>query len=483
MLLASCRLRLSIPCTIRKNSVMAIEILLPRLGWTMEEGVFVEWLKHDGDHVQSGDLLFTIESDKATLEVETFENGILRIAPDGPQPGITLPVGAVLGYLVQSGERAPFEAENQSTANREPEHPVTELDNGRPLTTNGDATASREPPAANPRRTGPTISPRARRIASELGVDWAALAGSGRTGRIVERDIRALAAQVPSGQVRATPLARRMAEDLGIDLGQLAASQPGRRIERSTVEQAARVQPPAAVPTAPAQSQPISGIRRIIAARMAESAHTVAAVTLTTEADATELARLRSNIIADLAGTELAAPSYNDLLVRLVALALLENPALNASLADDRIIQHSAVHIGVAVDTERGLLVPVVRDAHTKSVQQIASASAQLIAQARAGKSAPSDLGGGTFTITNLGMYEIDAFTPIINLPECAILGVGRIIARPVVVDQQAETIAVRKMMALSLTFDHRVVDGAPAARFLKRVKQFVEHPYAWLTR
>ncbi|HEX9441611.1 MAG TPA: 2-oxo acid dehydrogenase subunit E2, partial [Roseiflexaceae bacterium] len=190
-----------------------------------------------------------------------------------------------------------------------------------------------------------------------------------------------------------------------------------------------------------------------------------------------------SNIVADVAGTDLAAPSYTDLLVRLVALALLEHPALNASLADDRIVQHSAVHVGIAVDTERGLLVPVVRDAHTKSVQQIASASAQLIAQARAGKAAPDDLRGGTFTITNLGMYEIDAFTPIINLPECAILGVGRIVARPIVIDEQAETIAVRKMMALSLSFDHRLVDGAPAAQFLKRVKHFVEHPYAWLTR
>jgi pyruvate dehydrogenase E2 component (dihydrolipoamide acetyltransferase) len=469
---------------------MAIEILLPRLGWTMEEGLFVEWLKHDGDLVQSGDLLFTIESDKATVEVETFESGILRVAPDGPQPGSTLPVGAVLGYLVQSGERAPFEMADEGRRTK---------DEGQSITTNGHPSPNSHPPtpipqlpSPNSRRVGPTISPRARRIATELGVDWAGVAGSGRTGRIVERDIRALAAQMPAGQVRATPLARRLAEDLGIDLGQLAANQPGRRIERSAVEQAARAQPSAPAPTAaspsaplgtPAQSQPISGIRRITAERMAQSAHTVAPVTLTTEADATELARLRSNIIADLAGTELAAPSYNDLLVRLVALALLENPALNASLENDRIVQHAAVHIGIAVDTERGLLVPVVRDAHTKSVQQIASASAQLIAQARTGKSVPDDLGGGTFTITNLGMYEIDAFTPIINLPECAILGVGRIVARPVVIDEQAETVAVRKMMALSLTFDHRVVDGAPAARFLQRVKQFVEHPYAWLTR
>jgi pyruvate dehydrogenase E2 component (dihydrolipoamide acetyltransferase) len=465
---------------------MAIEILLPRLGWTMEEGVFVEWLKQDGDLVEPGDLLFLIESDKATNEVETFENGILRIAPDGPQPGSTLPVGAVLGYLVQPGERAPFETTDDRRRT---------TDDGQRITTNGHSAPNPQPPTPNPqpptpnsRRTGPTISPRARRIATELGVNWASIVGSGRTGRIVERDIRALAARSPAGQVRATPLARRMAEDLGVDLGQLAANQPGRRIERSAVEQAVRTSPsapvpPTASPAVLAQSQPLSGIRRITAARMAESAHTAAPVTLTTEADATELVRLRSNIVADMAGSDLAAPAYTDLLVRLVALALLENPALNASLSDDRIVLHSAVHVGIAVDTERGLLVPVVRDAHTKSVQQIASASAQLIAQARAGKSAPDDLGGGTFTITNLGMYDIDAFTPIINLPECAILGVGRIVARPVVVDEQAETIAVRKMMALSLSFDHRVVDGAPAARFLQRVKQFVEHPYAWLTR
>jgi pyruvate dehydrogenase E2 component (dihydrolipoamide acetyltransferase) len=466
---------------VRKNNVMAIEILLPRLGWTMEEGVFVEWLKQDGDLVQPGDLLFRIESDKATDEVETFESGILRIAPDGPLPGSTLPVGAVLGYLVQPGERAPFEADQAPAAESQgPENREIGIGTMQAITTNGH-------PARRPRRHAPAISPRARRVAAELGIDWATLAGSGRTGRIVERDIRALAAQQPAGQVRATPLARRVAQELGVDLGRLAAGQPGRRIERAEVEQAARVQAPAVVPAAPsstpAQPPPISGVRRITATRMAESAHTAASVTLTTDADATELARLRGNIAADLAGTDLAVPSYTDLLVRLVALALLEHPGLNASLENDRIVQHPAVHVGIAVDTERGLLVPVVRDAHTKSVQQIAAMAAQLIAQARAGKSAPDDLRGGTFTITNLGMYEIDAFTPIINLPECAILGVGRIVARPVVVDEQAEIVAVRKMMALSLSFDHRLVDGAPAAQFLKRVKHFVEHPYAWLTR
>lgn len=184
-----------------------------------------------------------------------------------------------------------------------------------------------------------------------------------------------------------------------------------------------------------------------------------------------------------LAGSQIAAPSYNDLLARLLAVTLQEFPALNASLQEGTIIQHAGVHIGIAVDTERGLLVPVVRDVHKKSVQVIAAESAVLIANARAGKISADDLRGGTFTLSNLGMYEIDAFTPIINLPECAVLGVGRIVAKQVVVDEESETVAVRRMMVLSLTFDHRLVDGGPAAQFLQRVKRFVEHPYLWLTR
>ena len=177
----------------------------------------------------------------------------------------------------------------------------------------------------------------------------------------------------------------------------------------------------------------MSGVRKLIAERMSSSAHTTAAVTLTTEVDATELVRLRKEIGADMAGAQIPAPSYNDLLARLLAVALQEFPALNASLHEGAIIQHAAVHIGMAVDTERGLLVPVVRDAHKKSVQAIAAESAALSASARAGKISADDLRGGTFTISNLGMYEIDAFTPIINLPECAILGVGRIVAKQVV--------------------------------------------------
>lgn len=211
---------------------------------------------------------------------------------------------------------------------------------------------------------------------------------------------------------------------------------------------------------------------------MAASAHTAAPVTLTSEVDATELVRLRKQLQDD--GGQ-PVPSYNDLLAKLAARALMEHPAANARLDGDSIVQAATANIGVAVDSERGLLVPVLRDVQAKSLRQVAQESKALIERARAGLAAPDDLQGGTFTITNLGMYEIDAFTPIINLPECAILGVGRIVARQVVVDADAERVAIRRMMFVSLTFDHRLLDGAPAARFLQRVKQLIEKPYLWL--
>jgi pyruvate dehydrogenase E2 component (dihydrolipoamide acetyltransferase) len=221
-------------------------------------------------------------------------------------------------------------------------------------------------------------------------------------------------------------------------------------------------------------------VRRIIAERMLTSAQTTAAVTLTTEADATELVRLRQQLKND--GRE-PVPSNNDLLAKLVAQALLEHPALNARFEGDAILQLATVDIGIAVDTDRGLLVPVLRQVPTRSLTQIAQESAALIERARTGRISPDDLRGSTFTITNLGMYEVDAFTPIINLPECAVLGVGRIVPRQVVVDADAERVAIRHMMSLSLTFDHRLVDGAPAARFLQRVKQYIEQPYLWLVQ
>jgi len=466
---------------------MPFEVVLPRLGWNMETGRLGEWLKRDGERVEAGELLFIVEGDKATQEVEALESGILRIPPDAPPPGKEVPVGTVLGYLVQEGEALP----------------AVLTDDRRP------ATDGATPAVAAPKETGATIqvlaprnriSPRARRVAQELGLDWAGLTGSGRTGRIVERDVRQAAAAVGRQPSAVSPLARRLAAELGVDVDALAGRTPGRRIERADVEAEieAKVKAKAKAEveggltstltstfTSAGAILPITTVRRTIADRMAASAHTVAPVTLTTEADATELVRLRKQLKDDAVGAGLAsaqpAPSYNDLLAKLVAQALLEHPPVNARFEGDSIVQSATANIGVAVDTDRGLLVPVLRDVQTKSLRQIAREAAVLIEKARSGRISPDDLHGGTFTITNLGMYEIDAFTPIINLPECAILGVGRIVPKQVVVDAEAERVAIRHMLFLSLTFDHRLVDGAPAARFLQRVKQYVERPYLWL--
>jgi pyruvate dehydrogenase E2 component (dihydrolipoamide acetyltransferase) len=235
------------------------------------------------------------------------------------------------------------------------------------------------------------------------------------------------------------------------------------------------------------EAMPVTQVRRVIAHRMAQSAHTTAAVTLTTEADATELVTLREQIKATLSARGLVVPTYTDLIVKLTGIALKEHPVLNAHWKpggtpgeEDQIFLAQDIHIAVAVDTQAGLLVPVIRDVPTKSIQQIAEEARALTRKARDRQLGPDELKGGTFTVTNLGTYGIDAFTPIINLPQCAILGVGRIIVKPAVWKDQ---VVPRKMMALSLTFDHRVVDGGPAARFLNRVREYVEQPYQWLTR
>jgi pyruvate dehydrogenase E2 component (dihydrolipoamide acetyltransferase) len=433
---------------------MAIEILVPRLGWTMEEGTFVEWLKQDGDAVQQGDLLYRLEGDKALTEVEALDNGILRIPPDSPAPGSVVPVGTLLAYLVAPGETAPFEAGGRRSAGAEEKGSGGEQEPARraelgssgteELVGAGSMTAQPEPAQEEGRKKGPAISPRALRVANDLGVDWSKLTGSGRSGRIVEEDVRR-AAEAQAAAKPATPT-------------------------------------PAASTTA--AHAPLSHTRRIIAERMSAGVHVAAPVTLNAEVDATELVRLREQLKVDRKGQVI--PSYNDLLAKVVACALADHPALNARLEGEEIVTESAVHIGIAVDTPRGLLVPVLRDVQVKTLLQIAAEAAGLIARAREGKTAPDELRGSTFSITNLGMYDIDTFSPIINLPECAILGVGRITAKQVVTLRpgsidEAERVAVRRMLALSLTFDHRVVDGAPAARFLQRVKQLVEQPYLWL--
>ena len=458
---------------------MAYEVTMPRLGWTMEEGVFGEWLKQDGDEVQAGDLLFTVEGDKATQEVEVFEAGILRLPANAPAPGDVIPVGARLAYIVQAGEALPVESGQAAQATSQTEQNVAARPTASVPPVAQSDSASR-PVAADGRGT-PAISPRARRVAGELDVDWTVLTGSGRTGRIVERDVRAAAELRPAVVVvDATPVARRLAAEAGVDLADVTVSRPGGRIQREDVEAAiaARRQPAPADEEA-TQLAPHSRIRQITAQRMAESSHATAPVTLTTEADATELVALRQQLRESFARRGLAVPSYNDIYLKLTAAALQDHPALNSSWSDEGLILHNNIHIGFAVETEAGLMAPVLRDVAEKSLRQITAETASLIEGARQERLGNEAMQGGTFTITNLGMYGIDAFTPIINLPQAAILGIGRIVCKPAV--HEGEVVA-RQMVALSLTFDHRVVDGAPAARFLNTVREYVTEPILWLT-
>jgi pyruvate dehydrogenase E2 component (dihydrolipoamide acetyltransferase) len=417
------------------------QVVMPKLGLTMTEATLVEWLKADGDPVEKGEPLFVLESEKSTLEIEAPASGVLHILIPAGQ---TVPVQTPIAEIAYQGSGSRYEVRDS---------PIPDT------------------------RSLVSASPKARALARRLGISLAGIAASGVRGMVVAADVeRAAETAIP----KASPVARRLAAQAGVDLSAVAGSGPGGRIMRQDVEGAlARPPEPSPLPV-DSEAQPFTGLRAVIAERLSASWRERPHVTLTTETDATNLVSARQQLSAEV-GQKVA---YDALLVALVARALREFPYMNVRLTERGIERLAQINVGVAVDTERGLLVPVVHDAVAKSLLQVQRALAELVERALVGRSLPDDLSGGTFTITNLGMFEIDAFTPIINPPESAILGVGRIVAKPVVhstgsgqaVDRQ---VVVRDMMALSLSFDHRLIDGAPAARFLQRVKQLVERPFA----
>ena len=453
---------------------MSHEIVIPRLGWSMEEGTFVGWLKKDGDLVRRGDAVFELEGEKASQDIEAVDEGILRIPPTGPKPGSLLKVGAVVGYLVAAGEETPWTVPSPMT--NSPPAPESALPpaaapsvrrqareagiaindvagtgpGGRVMAADVHRTRTspqqQEPvtalPIANPRPThgrSAVASPRARRVAAELGLNWSTLTGTGANGRIRERDVRAAAASGHSST---------------------SAARAGQRL-------------------------PLTSRRRVIAQRMVASRQQTVPVTLTTKADATNLVNLREQFkrrepLKSVGGST-PIPSYQDIITKLVAEVLKRHPRLASRWDEDAIVlpADDELHLGLAVDTEEGLLVPVIRNVGGLSLSELAGQSRRLADQARAGKLVATEMQGGVFTITNLGAFGIDAFTPVINLPEAAILGLGAIRREPVVLDDGQ--IAARHQLTLSLTFDHRIVDGAPAARFLQDVVNAIANPSAWL--
>ena len=453
---------------------MITEIILPKLGQTMEEGAIIEWFKKEGDSVKRGDVLFSVESDKAVLEVEATARGFLRkILVQKEQ---VVPVLTVVALITRKAEED-ITTYSESGSLPMVAKPTENEVEAEPAAASFDGVeeATR---SASPQRI--FVSPRARRAANEKGVDLTQVPGTGPGGRVVEQDVLSFIVSRP----KVTPVAARAAEDLGVDLATVNGTGfNGRIMKEDVVAVTAQFPDPAPLglaETPTAESVPVTGLRRIIAERMAASNTQTAPVTLVTEADATAFVAAREQLKATVSDEWGFAPGYNDLLGLIVSRALREFPYMNARLSADgtTIERLTYVNLGMAVDTERGLLVPVIRDADQKGLREFGTEFRALVELARVGKSLPDDLAGGTFTITNLGMFDIDAFTPIINLPEAAILGVGRIQSKAVFKDGELVEL---QMWTLSMTFDHRLVDGGPAARFLQRIKQLAENPYLLL--
>ena len=444
---------------------MAQEIIIPRLGWSMEEGTFVAWLKSEGDFVKRGDALFELEGEKATQEIEAVDEGVLRIPLIGPKPGSIHKVGAIIGYLVGANDSIPALANPSQQTNTEV---VNEADS-------------------------PVASPSVRQLARKVGIQLSHVKGTGPRGRILQEDVHQAKvifsenAQEPvicnvskmlSQQV-ASPRARRLASNLGIDWKLLIGSGASGRVRECDVKAASTNLHSDITSAGKAQRIPISKKRRLIAQRLVASRQLTVPVTLTTKANATNLVNLR-NQFKSTNGTH-PIPSFQDIITKLVAEVLKEHLFLAGRWEEDAIVlpAHHELHIGMAVDTEDGLLVPVIRNVAGLNLRDVAAQSKSLVQQAREGKITAAQMQGGVFTITNLGAFGIDSFTPVINYPEAAILGVGAIRKEPVFLDDGQ--VVAQLQLALSLTFDHRIVDGAPAARFLQALVSAILNPSAFL--
>lgn len=429
---------------------MAYEILMPKLGLTMTEGTVEEWKFREGDYVKKGDALFSVSTDKLTNDVESEAEGVLLkiLLPAGE----TAPCKAVVGYLGQEGESVPGGTKpDEGTAG-----PQTE-------------TAPAAKPAYERRSGEPVIaSPAAKKLAREKHIELSLVEGTGPKGRITLEDVENfLKAEAEKLPVKTSPTAAKLAAELGVDTTTLGVEG---RVMKADVLAAAE---PAGVGCVPEGNElppvRVNSLRRSIAANMLNSWHTSPRVVYTMPVDCTAMKALRAQLKA-----RGAAVSYNHIIMKVAAKALTEFPDMNARFADNSLIRYRHVNMGLAVAKNDGLIVPNVKQCEEKSLSEIAQATERLIEAVRSGSITMEDITGGTFTITNLGNYGVTYFSPIINQPELAILGVCAMADTPVVRDGE---VVVRPMMNLCLSADHRVIDGVMGAAFLKRVCELLENP------
>jgi pyruvate dehydrogenase E2 component (dihydrolipoamide acetyltransferase) len=393
---------------------MAVEVVMPKFGLTMNDGIIKRLLKQPGEAVAEGEPLFEVETEKVLNEVPSPVTGVLVAFLFNEED--TVDCGVVLAVIAEPGENVEeLKQRYRATATAQPAAPPRA------------AIVKEAAGAAAPEGVRRPITPIARKRAAELGVDLAMVTGTGPGGRVTREDV------------------------------ERATAAPSPQVAKATMPP----QPAGAGSLVQASTLPLKGIRKTIAERMMQSLHGSAQLTITTEADVTAAADLRAQFAREWEFT------YTDLMIHAVARALRRHPRLNSSLAEGAIMLAGEINVGVAVALEEGLIVPVIHGAERKTLKQIAAETKDLGRRAREGKLRVEEVEGGTFTLTNLGTYGVDAFTPIINYGQAAILGLGRIVERPAVYRGE---IARRSMMTLSLTFDHRIVDGAPAAAFLQTV-------------
>ena len=456
---------------------MPTEIYLLKVGMNMTEGVVEEWYIEDGGSVATGELLYRLETEKVNMDIDAESSGVVKHLVG---EGVTLQPGDVVGYIYAADEVIPDELPEAAAS-------VTAVAE----TTNSTSVRT----ATTTATTGRILcSPIARRLAGELNVAINLLTGTGPAGRIIEADIRTAAAegislqQIPSAQPPpSSPMARKLARELGINLDTVRGTGPGGRITKDDVE-AATATAPVTVLAADIRANskvPVKGMRKTIASRMLTSLQTMAQLTMDMDVNMDDAVKLRQQLINEWSDRGIK-PSYTDLVIRAVAKALENHPRMNATFDETEITLLGSIHVGMAVaigkkgikGIEEGLIVPVLKHTNQLTMEQLAAESGRLAVAAKDGALGIDDLQGGTFTVSTLGMFGVDSFTPIINSPQVGILGVNRIRDD---VGWEGSVPVKRQVMRLSLTWDHRALDGAPAALFLAEVKTLLEAPYRLL--
>jgi pyruvate dehydrogenase E2 component (dihydrolipoamide acetyltransferase) len=434
---------------------------MPKWGLTMKQGKITKWFKQEGDSVKQGEELFEVETEKITNKVDAAASGILFqiVVP----AGTTVPVGSIVAVIAEPGEQ-PERIEGVQ---------MGELVEGPAPTTGGQAAGRPERPRE---KKFVPATPAARRRAKELKVDLSLVPGTGPGGRITESDVSKYHEEGPPPP-KITPLAKEMARQAGLDVSSIAGTGEGGKITKQDVERV--MEAGISGEAGPGQSIPFIGMRKAIAENMHMSLQNTAQLTLFSEVDVSEMAGCLESIREEHKNDETVRISYNDIIILITSRVLKRFPAMNSTLVGEEILIHDAVNMGIAVALPEGLVVPVLHAAHEKELLQIAKEARDLARKAREGTLTVDEVTGGTFTLTNLSMFEVDGFTPILRPPETGILGVGRVKKKPAVYEDE---ISIRSMMFVSLTFDHRVIDGAPAAEFLQNLTQCLEDPTSVIT-